>query len=320
MATKFGRRWAEQAGLDITVVQHHHAHIAACLGDNNWPLQGGQVLGVALDGLGLGSADELWGGEFMLADYREYQRLGTFKPVAIPGNSQAMREPWRNTYAHIVAQMGWPAFEMNFSDLELFDFLASKPLNALNAMLTTGTNAPLVSSCGRLFDAVAAALGICRDRTSYEGQAAIQLEAVVDQNCLNNESDGLAYPFTVPRLDGNGIPYIEPLAMWSALLGDLVLKTPTGVMSARFHKGLAKAIVHLIRLLSTRDGERYVNHVALTGGVFQNKTLLEQVIQRLEKEKFVVLTHSGVPANDGGLSFGQALVAAAQEIQRRSAT
>ena len=314
LSTKLGRKLAQDTDREVSVVQHHHAHIAACLGDNAWPLDGGKVLGVALDGLGLGNDGEWWGGEFLLADYVCFDRLATFKPVALPGNSQAMREPWRNTYAHIMAQMGWTHFKINFAELELCRYLESKPLDALNVMLRAGASVPEASSCGRLFDAVAAAMGICRDAVSYEGQAAIEMEALIDENCLANEADNLAYPFTLPSLGKTGLPYIEPLAMWSALFGDLILNTPVGVMAARFHKGLAKAIVHTVRVLARQHENQNIRHVALSGGVLQNKVLFEQLTRRLEAENFAVLTHRQVPANDGGLSLGQALVDAAQNI------
>jgi hydrogenase maturation protein HypF len=313
LSSQLGREWAEQAGLGLDLVQHHHAHVAACLGDNAWPLEAGPVLGVALDGLGYGDAGELWGGEFLLADYRSMERLGTFKPVALLGGARAMREPWRNTYAHLVAEMGWAAFKLNFEDLELCGFLESKPLAALAAILSAARLAPLASSCGRLFDAVAAAVDVCRESSSYEAQAAIELESLVDPTTLLDEDDALAYPFAVPRLGGTGLPYIEPLAMWQALLGDLVLGTPKGVIAARFHKGLAKAIVRMVLTLQREEPKRAFDTVALTGGVFQNKTLLEQVAQRLKSQNFRVLMHEHTPCNDAGLALGQALVGVARQ-------
>jgi hypothetical protein len=157
-----------------------------------------------------------------------------------------MREPWRNTYAHLMAEMGWAEFETNFDRLELFAYLARKPRATLDAMLRSESLAPRASSCGRLFDAVAAAVGICREQASYEGQAACLLEAAVAPETLHRESDELAYPFTVPRLGGKGLPYIEPLGAWRALLGDQVLGTDVGVIAARFHKGLARAITRRV--------------------------------------------------------------------------
>ena len=170
-----------------------------------------------------------------------------------------------------------------------------------------------------MFDAVAAAIGICRDSVIYEGQAAIELEAIVDQETLHHEDDRFAYPFAISRLTaadcGLRLPYIEPLAMWRAVLGDLILKTPAAVMSARFHKGLAKIIVTMIQKLSTREEQRVVHSVALSGGVFQNKILFEQVICRLEQDNFNVLTHKQVPTNDGGIALGQAVIGAARSLK-----
>jgi len=315
LSSKLGRARADEQNLPLDEIQHHHAHIASCLADNSWPLDAGAVMGVALDGLGYGCDGTFWGGEFLLADYRNFERLGTFKPVALLGGSQAMHEPWRNTYAHLMAEMGWPRYKMDFEDLELTSFFESKPLNTFNSMLSSNINSPLASSCGRLFDAVAAAMGICREHASYEGQAAVELEAAVDFETLMHETEDLGYPFAIPRLGGKGLPYIEPLAVWQAVLGDLLLQTDKGIMAARFHKGLAKAIVYMVKKLCALDEERWLNTVALSGGVFQNKILLEQVHTRLSSEGFEVLIHHQVPTNDGGLSLGQAVISAASQIQ-----
>lgn len=313
LSTKLGRSLAAERNITVHKVQHHHAHIAACLAENQWPLDAGPVLGIALDGLGLGSDGELWGGELIQADYYRFERLGTFKPVALLGGSQAMREPWRNTYAHIMAELGWKLFKENFAELELASFLESKPLQTFERMLISRTNAPQASSCGRLFDAFAAAVGVCRDTVSYEGQAAIELEAIVDMHELNRD-DTLAYPFTLKQLSDKKLPYIEPLSMWQAALADMILHTPTGVMAARFHKGLARALVEMVNKLSTQDAVRRFDTVALSGGVFQNKVLLEQVVSRLERAQFQVLTHRQVPANDAGIALGQAVITAARVI------
>ncbi|MBL4682275.1 MAG: carbamoyltransferase HypF [Pseudomonadales bacterium] len=314
LSSKLGRQRAEDDGLDCHVVQHHHAHIAACLAENGYPLDAEPVLGVALDGLGYGTDNTIWGGEFLIANYLSSERVGTFKPVRMLGGSMAMREPWRNTYAHLISETSWPQLKMDFNELNLIQFFEGKPLDTFNAMLAKGTNAPLASSCGRLFDAVAAAMGICREAAVYEGQAAIELEAIVDQDTLHNEDELLAYPFSIPRLD-NKLPYVEPLGMWQAILGDLILDTPKPVMSARFHKGLANIIVTMIKKLTTQYEERFIHTVALSGGVFQNKTLFELVLSKLEKDNFNVLTHQQVPANDGGIALGQAVIAAARIIK-----
>jgi hydrogenase maturation protein HypF len=255
----------------------------------------------------------------LLADYRHYERLGTFKPVAMPGGASAVREPWRNLYAHLMAEMGWAQFAMNFSELPLYADLVARPRATLDAMIKKGVNAPVASSCGRLFDAVSAALALAEDVQAYEGQAAAKLEAIVDEGTLLHEDDTLAYPLTIPNLRGSGLPYIEPLALWNAILGDLILETPAPVMAARFHKGLAKAIVAMTRKLVRRDhaeGPRFT-HVALSGGCFQNRILFEQVVRRLEAEDFTVLSHAHAPANDGGLALGQAAIGAATLIDER---
>jgi hydrogenase maturation protein HypF len=316
LSSKLARERAAATALPLLEVQHHHAHVAACLAENGYRLGAPAVLGIVLDGLGWGQDGSLWGGEFLLADYRGFARLGTFKPVAMPGGTKAVREPWRNLYAHLMAEMGWPAFAMNFDELEVFAALATKPRAMLDAMVRSGLNSPEASSCGRLFDAFAAALGICSERQAYEGEAAATLEAIVDERTLREEDEALAYPFAIPNLRGSGLPYIEPLAMWNAVLGDLTVRTPKPVMAARFHKGLAQAVVTMACKLARRDeeGRARFDTVALSGGCFQNRILFEEVARRLARENFVVLSHAEVPANDGGLALGQAAIGAARLI------
>ncbi|MGQ0671579.1 MAG: carbamoyltransferase HypF [Hyphomicrobium sp.] len=319
-STKLAREKALADHLPLAFVQHHHAHVTSCLAENGRPLDAPPVLGIVLDGLGLGDDGMIWGGEFLLADYRDYRRLGTFKPVAMIGGDKASREPWRNLYAHLMAEMGWPAFALNFAELALFRDLDAKPRKLLDAMLREGTNAPLASSCGRLFDAVAAAVGLCRENQGYEGQAAAQLEAAVDRYVLEHEHEMLAYPFTIPRLKDSGIPYVEPLAVWNAILGDLILETPAGTIAARFHKGLARVITAMAVKLADRDsseGPRFET-VALSGGCFQNRILIEEVVRRLGDCGFEVLTHSKVPANDGGVALGQAVIGVAHLIHKNN--
>jgi hydrogenase maturation protein HypF len=312
-SAKLGRARAQDENLPLVEVQHHHAHVAACLGENGRPLDAPPVLGIVLDGLGWGDDGTIWGGEFLLTDYRAAHRLGTFKPVAMPGGDAAAREPWRNLYAHLTAEMGWAELTMNFAEVEVIRDLTRRPHATLDAMIEAGTNAPRASSCGRLFDAVAAALGICRDRQGHEGDAASRLEALVCEKTLRDEDDTLAYPFSIPNLPGSGLPYVEPLAMWRALLGDLILGTPAPVIAARFHKGLAKILAAMAAKLA--GDERSFDTVALSGGCFQNKVLFEEGVARLRAAGFTVLAHSQVPMNDGGLALGQAAIAAARLIE-----
>ncbi|MFN6472240.1 MAG: carbamoyltransferase HypF [Nostoc sp. SerVER01] len=307
LSSKVGKEFADINKFKINQIQHHHAHIAACMAENNIPLDSPPVLGIALDGLGYGEDGTLWGGEFLLADYRRFKRLATFKPVAIIGGEQAIYQPWRNTYAQLIAANLWDDCQEEYADLEIIKFLKTKPIKLLNQLIEKEINSPPASSVGRLFDAVAAAIGIYRDECSYEGQAAIAMETLVNVKSLNNDKEILIYPFKFSFLDS--IYCIDPRPMWQALLEDLQQQIPQAVIATKFHKGLANAIVEMVKHLCQ---ENVIHQVVLTGGVFQNCVLLEQVSQSLETLGRKVLTHSLVPANDGGLSLGQAVITAAK--------
>jgi hydrogenase maturation protein HypF len=307
LSTKLGKELAEANQITISNIQHHHAHIAACMAENNIPLDSSPVLGIALDGLGYGEDGKLWGGEFLLADYRQFKRLATFKPVAMIGGTQAIYQPWRNTYAQLLSAFTWQYLKQEYGELEILQFLEKKPLKLLNQLIDKEINSPLASSVGRLFDAVAAAIGICREECSYEGQAAIQMEALVDAHNLNNDEETQIYPFKVDILDS--IYCIDPRPMWQALLNDLQQQISQPVIATNFHKSLANAIVEMVKNLRR---ENVVNQVVLSGGVFQNSILLQQLSKRLEALGINILTHSLVPSNDGGLSLGQAVIAAAR--------
>ncbi|MFN6562808.1 MAG: carbamoyltransferase HypF [Nostoc sp. ChiSLP01] len=307
LSSKVGKEFADTNKIKINPIQHHHAHIAACMAENNIPLDSPPVLGIALDGLGYGEDGNLWGGEFLLADYRKFQRLATFKPVAMIGGEQAIYQPWRNTYAQLIAANLWDDCQEKYTDLEIIKFLKDKPIKLLNQLIEKKINSPPASSVGRLFDAVAAAIGIYRDECSYEGQAAIAMEALVNVNSLNNDKEMVIYPFEFSFLDS--IYCIDPRPMWQGLLYDLQQQIPKAVIAGKFHKGLANAIVEMVKLLCQ---ENVIHHVVLTGGVFQNCVLLELVSKSLETLGIKVLTHSLIPANDGGLSLGQAVITAAQ--------
>jgi len=308
LSRKLGESMAEARGIGLAEVQHHHAHIAACLADNDVPLDADPVLGIALDGLGLGDDGTIWGGEFLLADYRAYRRVASLEPVAMPGGDRAVREPWRNTLAHILAFMSWSEFSARFAGTALHCSLAVKPVGAIASMIRSGTNAPLASSCGRLFDAVAGAVGIAADAQAFEGEAAGRLEALASPDSL---PDYAVYPFQVSR-DALGIVRLGSASMWRALLADHAAGLSAGVISTRFHYGLAAALAGLAsNLLRTHGAGRVV---ALSGGSFQNKVLLEELERRLNADGITVLFHAKVPANDGGLAFGQAVVASARSL------
>ncbi len=305
-STAIAMRLADQAGVPVARVQHHHAHIAACLAENGWPLDGPRVLGLALDGLGYGTDGTIWGGEILLADYRRFERVGSLRAVAMPGGDKASLEPWRNLYAQLASAIGWPEVSAQYGHLGPIRALAAKPLGLLDAMMRNGVNVPLTSSAGRLFDAVAAAAGLCFDRQGYEGEAASLLESAVDRAALAAEP---GYPFTLR--DGTVIA-IDPAPMWKALLADLAAGVPVSVIAARFHAGLAAAFAGATMLLRGSHG---FDAVALSGGCFNNRILLEELSQRLTAAGFRVLSHTEVPAGDGGLALGQAAIAAALSIR-----
>ncbi len=303
LSTKLGKELAAREGLPVIQVQHHHAHLAACMAENGLPLNTGPVLGIVLDGLGWGSDGTIWGGEFLLCDYRRFRRLACIKPVAMPGGAQATREPWRNALAQILASMEWSRFVASHSTTNLGRYLAERPVSLLASMIARGVNSPLASSCGRLFDAVAAAAGLCRDRALYEGQAAMMLEAAAYGTV---EPDQTAYKFTIAEAGDDGLLHLDAAPLWPVLLDDLAAGAPAPVIATRFHTGLAIAIVRTVGVLHARGP------VALSGGVFQNRLLLEQVMGRLRAQGVEVLTHRAVPANDGGLALGQAVIASAR--------
>ncbi|MFZ1573684.1 MAG: carbamoyltransferase HypF, partial [Chromatiaceae bacterium] len=216
-STWVGRALAAERGIEVIAVQHHFAHLASVMADAGWPLDGGKVLGLAFDGLGWGEDGSVWGGEFLLADYRGWERLGHLRPVPMPGGTRAMREPWRNLYAQVATCLGWETCATAYPDLEMTRYLAAKPLATLDTMMARGLNTPLTSSAGRLFDAVAAALGICRDAIAYEGQAAIELETLALEAAGREE--GGAYPFGLVAAGGRWL--LDPAPLWQALLDDL---------------------------------------------------------------------------------------------------
>jgi hydrogenase maturation protein HypF len=306
LSSKLGQEIAATHDLALYPVQHHHAHIAACMAENGLPLDTPPVLGIALDGLGYGTDETLWGGEFLLADYRRFERVATFKPVALLGGEQAVYQPWRNTYAHLQAS------ELAATQ-ELQAFFQQKPLDVLAQMLEQEINSPLASSCGRLFDAVAAAMGICRESCSYEGQAAIALETLAERaSILDNK---IGYPFALGKRPTDGLLYLESRPMWKALLRELDANIPLADIALKFHLGLADAMAYLVSLLRYTHG---IRQVVLTGGVFQNQLLSTHLTARLQAMNLEVFSHSQVPANDGGLSLGQAAIAAALSLSRQS--
>jgi hydrogenase maturation protein HypF len=301
ISSQLGRVMAADDGLQLLEVQHHHAHIASCMAEHGLPLDSEKVLGVALDGLGYGENGSIWGGEFLLADYATCNRLAHFQPAPMLGGAQAMYEPWRNTLAYLMTTLGWDAVREKHAELEIVSYLDSKPVANLQTMAQRGINSPMASSAGRLFDAVAAAVGVCRDSASYEGQAAIELEALAREQ-FQQQSDSV-YGF-----DFNG-SCIDWMPLWQDLLDELAAKVEPAVIAARFHHTLATAVAQVADGICEKQN---IQTVVLSGGVFQNRLLLERTSQLLRDGEITVLAPQALPANDGGLSLGQAVIACAR--------
>ena len=288
LATRYALARAEREGLPAFGVQHHHAHLAALMAEHR--LDGSHpVLGVAFDGTGYGTDGTIWGGEFLLGDYAGFQRLAHLKPFPLPGGDAATRRPSRAALGLLYSLgLEWDESLPTHADLCYDD------RTLLRSQLEHQINTPFTSSAGRLFDAVAALAGV-RQQVNYEAQAAIEFEALLDPD----ETE--LYPFEY----ANGL--LNPLPAVEALLSDLAAGLAPGKISARFHHGLAYAILEVCRALCD---EHDLSEVALSGGVWQNLALLTKTVQLLEKDGFTVYTHQLVPANDGGLALGQAAVAA----------
>jgi hydrogenase maturation protein HypF len=273
-------------------VQHHHAHIASCLADNELD---GNVIGVAFDGLGYGEDGRLWGGEFFVADYASARRIAHLSSVPMPGGSQAIREPWRMAAVYLHRALGDEFLHLS---LPFVHRLNRRAWVMLKQMAARGINSPETSSVGRLFDAVASLLGV-RDAVNYEGQAAIELEAIA----ACEDAHGYQFEFDETR----GIVEAEPVIR--QIVADLLFGVPAEVVSGRFHLGVAQMIEFVACRIRDQQG---LNRVALSGGVFQNKLLLERTRQLLSASGFQVFTHRRVPPGDGGIALGQAAVANAR--------
>lgn len=271
-------------------VQHHHAHVASCMADNNID---GEVIGVAFDGLGFGTDGKLWGGEFFVADFCDAERVAHLANVPLAGGVKAIKEPWRLAAVYLQQTFG---DEFVALDLPFTRELDRRRWSTLSSMIAAGVNSPATSSMGRLFDAVSSLLTL-RTSVNYEGQAAIELEGMADRVAAD------VYEF---NLDGEEISAREVVRK---VVEDLLDGVPVGQISARFHFSVARMIVNVARKIRA---ERHLNRMVLSGGVFQNMLLLEQVCRLLRDSEFDVFTHRRVPPNDGGISLGQAAIAGAR--------
>jgi len=271
-------------------IQHHHAHIASCLADHG---RTERVLGLAFDGLGYGTDGVLWGGEFLVADLESCRRVGHLKACPQPGGAAPIREPWRMAVAWSLLSLGAEAALRLGSDLD--------PRAPLVAALVEGKGVPLTTSMGRLFDAVAALLGV-RSRVSYEGQAAVELEALA-----RSIPCGGAPAYPVYRAWEEEKLVLDPRPLVAAVVEEREKGTPVEQVAASFHEGLARGTVEVAVELAGVNNQQTV---ALSGGVFQNARFSDLVREGLASRGLEVLVHRTVPPNDGGISLGQAAIAA----------
>ncbi|QKV17329.1 carbamoyltransferase HypF [Oricola thermophila] len=300
LSTQWGEALASETGARLVRVQHHHAHMASCLAEHGIEPGDDQTLGIILDGLGFGTDGTIWGGEILLGGYDGFERAARFDPVALPGGAQAMREPWRNLVAQLASAFG-DGWRSRIAGTAAEKTLRDKPTDTIEQMVARGINAPLSSSAGRLFDAVAAALGICPDRQEYEGQAAMEMEALAEPWL---ERAG-GYPAGIAKQGNMRTISWQPL--WDALARDLDKGVEPGLIAAKFHCGIASALAGTaIEIAETSNAFR----IALSGGVMQNRILTGLLHATLAGRGFEVLVQARVPANDGGLSLGQAVIAA----------
>jgi hydrogenase maturation protein HypF len=292
-------RWAtRQSLLPCLAVQHHHAHIASVVAERNIA---GPVIGLALDGTGYGPDGTVWGGEILRVDGDRFERLGHFRCIPLPGGDRAVKEPWRMAVSCLWS-LDPKEFEQNFADV--LKRLPREKVRLIVQMLEKRLNAPLTSSCGRLFDAVSSLAGL-RDTVSYEGQAAVELEQAI-------EPDSRAYRGAVRKEDGLCI--LDPLPMFPEIVRDIRYGASIGVVAARFHNGTANLLVEALRHVSAETG---LNRIALSGGVFQNAYLSERLETDLSAQGYEVYSHLNTPSNDACIALGQAYIGA-QRLKREA--
>jgi hydrogenase maturation protein HypF len=287
-------RYAEDSGIPVIRVQHHHAHLASCMAENGLD---GDVIGIILDGTGFGSDGTIWGGEFLVGSYSGFQRAAHFRPVPLPGGDTAVRESWRMAMAYLYQAVGEAAFSLDHPVARL---LKGDDLKLFAQMLRRGINSPLTSSCGRLFDAVAALLGV-RHFVSYDGQGAIELEALAE-SAESKESEW--YPYHISHTETPRQLDFSP--MIRGILADFSAGIGTPAIARRFHLTVVNAATDLCLLIAESMG---VDRVVLSGGVFQNRLLTELVYTALSNRGLSVFTHRLAPPNDGGIALGQAAIA-----------
>ena len=278
--------------LPKVAVQHHHAHMASCIAENRVE---GEVIGVIFDGTGFGPDGTVWGGEFLLGDCRSFRRAGHLRQVSLPGGDAAVREPLRMAVSFCHLTFGDDMFNLS---LPCFDSIKSAERRLLVRMIERKINSPLTSSCGRLFDAVASLLGL-RHRVSYEGQAAIELEALAESGARTWN-----YPYAIIRK--NGMLVADSTLIIAAIVQDLMAAEPAFVIARRFHDTMVAISVNMCEKIRSDTG---IDQVVMSGGVFQNRLFTENLYESLVGSGFKTFVHRLVPPNDGGIALGQAVVA-----------
>ena len=296
LSTKFAM---EREGVELVGVQHHHAHLAACLAEHG---ELGRAVGAIFDGTGFGTDGTVWGGEFLYGDIADFRRVGMLMPVRLPGGARAIREPWRMAAAWLATALGGePEIPPGLRGL-----VEKSSWRQVQALARAGINSPITTSMGRLFDAVAALCGL-RATVNYEGQAAIELEAVCDP------AERGRYPIDLER-SGEAV-VLDPRETVSAVAAEVRAGIPVGVIASRFHNTVARGTVQACQLLASAAATELV---VLSGGVFQNRRLLQTAAAGLDAAGLRVLTPERLPCNDGGIAYGQAVVAARRMTSGRS--
>jgi len=292
LSTKYAIKHGSEQGLKTIPVQHHHAHIVSCLVENGVQ---DPVIGIAFDGTGYGTDGNLWGGEFLICDYRDFKRVAHLEYVPMPGGESAIRKPYRMALGYLYTLLG---METTLVSLPLINRVPPEEISTIRKQLERKINTPLTSSAGRLFDAVSALAGV-RGQIDYEAQAAIELEMLAPDDTTQCD----AYPFAITWEKGVGVVKLGELI--SAVVKDVSHGISAPVISGRFHQTMAHIIVATSQLISRQTG---ITTVVLSGGVFQNRLLFNLAVSGLEKEGFNVLSHRLIPCNDGGIALGQAVI------------
>jgi hydrogenase maturation protein HypF len=290
LPTKYAKELAARDNMKLIAIQHHHAHIASCLADNGID---GPVIGVSFDGTGYGTDGHIWGGEFLVADDKKFSRVAHLEYLPLPGGALAIKKPMRTAIGYMMA------LGLERRELPPFQEIEKTELGIIKKQIENNINAPLTSSMGRLFDAVAALIGV-RSVIQYEAQAAIDLETCASEAADEDKS----YPFLV--VEQNDISIIKVHDLLAAIINDWQDKTPEALIAARFHNTIARMILELCQDISKKTG---IKGVALSGGVFQNRLLSNKARALVESAGLRIYTHHQVPCNDGGISLGQAVIA-----------